>query len=133
VVDLMGARRARRLRRQRGSASAELLWTLPFIMVCLLVALQLFFAVGTAVSAERAARAGARASSLGGSGEVAARQALLPWLRGSARITAGGGYANVSVRIPLLLPREVPYVFRDRVPREVSRSAEMPVSEGFGF
>jgi TadE-like protein len=119
--------------RERGSASAELLWTLPFLMVCLLVALQLFFAASTAVSANNAARAGARASSLGGDGQAAARQALVPWLRGSARIAAGGGAASVTVQMPLLLPKGVPYVFRDQVPTTVSRSAQLPVSEGFGF
>jgi hypothetical protein len=119
--------------RERGSASAELLWTLPFLMVCLFVALQLFFAASTAVSANTAARAGARASSLGGNGQAAARAALVPWLRGSARIAAGGGAASVTVQMPLLLPRGVPYVFRDQLPRTVSRSAQMPVSEGSGF
>jgi hypothetical protein len=120
--------------RERGSASAELLWTLPFLMVCLFVALQLFFAASTAVSANSAARAGARASSLGGNGQAAARAALVPWLRGSARIAAGGGAASVTVRMPLLLlPRGVPYVFRDQLPRTVTRSAQMPVSEGVGF
>jgi hypothetical protein len=82
---------------------------------------------------DSAARAGARASSLGGNGQAAARAALVPWLRGSARIAAGGGAASVTVRMPLLLPRGVPYVFGDRIPRTVSRSAQLPVSEGTGF
>jgi hypothetical protein len=129
-----GAERPPRARAERGAASgaasAELLWVLPFILVCLLVAVQLFIVGATAVSANAAARAGARASSIGGSGQAAARDALVPWLRGSARIVAGRGYARVQVRIPLLIS-DLPYV-SDDIPRTLSRSAQMPVPDDFG-
>jgi hypothetical protein len=122
--------RRTRARAERGSASAELLWLLPFMLVCLLVAVQLLIVGATAVSANAAARAGARASSMGGSGHAAARNALVPWLRGSARIAAGRGSARVQVRIPLLIG-DLPYV-SDDIPRTLTRSAHMPVPGNFG-
>jgi len=119
-----------RRRGERGAASAELLWLLPFMLVCLLVAVQLFIVGATAVSATAAARAGARASSMGGSGQAAARNALVPWLRGSAVIVTGAGSARVQVRIPLLIG-DLPYV-SDDIPRTMTRSAQMPVPDDFG-
>ncbi|MFC5718927.1 TadE/TadG family type IV pilus assembly protein [Streptomyces gamaensis] len=110
-----GARAAapgRRARRQRGSASVELLGFLPVLMLVGLAAVQLGLVAYAAQQAGSAARAAARTASLDDPrltpGE-AGRAALSGWLEldgadapscdGAARTTA-----TVSVRVPSVVP-----------------------------
>jgi hypothetical protein len=86
-----------------GSASLELVGVLPFLLVAILVAAQLAMAGASLWSASLAARAGARASLVGGRADAVARAALPPVLREGARVGTGGGVA-VEVPLPRLLP-----------------------------
>jgi hypothetical protein len=88
---------------EEGSASLELIGVLPFLLLAVLVAAQLAIAGASLWSASIAARAGARASLVGGPAGVAARAALPPTLRQGARV---GGSAGVSVEVPV--PRLLP-------------------------
>ena len=94
-----------RARGEEGSASLELVGVLPFLLVAILVAAQLALAGASLWSAGLAARAGARASLVGGRADAVARAALPPMLRKGARVsTATGGGATVEVAMPRLLP-----------------------------
>jgi hypothetical protein len=88
---------------ERGSASLELVGTLPFLLLAVLVAGQLAIAGHALWSAGIAARAGARAALVGGRAEAAAKAALPPPLREEARIGTAGG-TSVEVPVPRLLP-----------------------------
>ena len=88
---------------ERGSASVELVGVLPFLLVAILVAAQLALAGQALWSAAIAARAGARASLVGGGAEGAARAALPPPLRDGAEVRDSGG-VSVAVPVPRLLP-----------------------------
>jgi pilus assembly protein CpaE len=89
---------------ERGSASVELVGVLPFLVVAVLVAAQLAMAGASLWSASFAARAGARASLVGGGVEATARAALPPPLRRTARIDPERDGAVVEVQMPRLLP-----------------------------
>ena len=89
---------------ERGSASLELIGVLPFLLVAVLVAAQLAIAGASLWSASLAARAGARASLVGGRAEAAARAALPPPLRSGTRVGVDGGATAVEVPLPRLLP-----------------------------
>lgn len=91
------------MRREKGSASLELVGVLPFLFLAILVAAQLAMAGASLWSAGLAARAGARAALVGGHADSVARAALPPTLRGGARIATAGG-AAVEVPLPRLLP-----------------------------
>jgi hypothetical protein len=89
--------------RRGGQASVELVAVLPALAVCLVIAGQTV-AVGWALwSAGTAARAGARAEEVGGSGEAVARRALPSTLRDDAVVRTSDG-VRVKVRVPSLLP-----------------------------
>lgn len=91
------------VRREGGTASVELIATVPFLLLAALVAAQLL-AVGHALwSAGLAARAGARADLVGRDAGRAARQALPGPLRSGAEVTAGEE-VGVRVVVPRLLP-----------------------------
>jgi len=92
------------LRGERGSASLELVGTLPFLLLAVLIAAQLAVAGASLWSAGIAARAGARASAVGRPARAAARAALPPSLRDGARVAAAGGGVGVEVPVPGLLP-----------------------------
>ncbi len=77
---------------------------LPFLLLAILVAAQLAIAGASLWSASVAARAGARASLVGGAAGAAARRALPPGLREDARVGAAGGGVAVEVSVPRLLP-----------------------------
>ena len=100
----MPSKASERVRRERGSASLELVGVLPFLLVAVLVAAQLAIAGASLWSASLAARAGARAALVGGRGEEVARAALPPALREGARIESGGSGVAVEVPLPRLLP-----------------------------
>jgi hypothetical protein len=89
---------------ERGSASLELVGALPFLLVAVLIAAQIAIAGASLWSASFAARAGARASLVGGRAEAAARAALPPPLRKGARVSVDGGATRVEVPLPRLLP-----------------------------
>jgi hypothetical protein len=77
---------------------------LPFLLVAILVAAQLGLAGASLWSASIAARAGARASLVGGRPAAVARAALPSVLRRGAKVGTGGGGVAVEVPLPRLLP-----------------------------
>lgn len=89
--------------REGGTASVELIATVPFLLLAVLVAAQLALAGQALWSAGVAARAGARAALVGGDAAAAARRALPPPLRSGAKVEDAG---TVSVRVPI--PRLLP-------------------------
>lgn len=90
-----------------GTASVELIATIPFLLFVLAVAVQATLAGHALWSAGVAARAGARAALVGGDPEAVARRALPPSLRRTSRVdeVEGGGAVSVRVRVPSLLPQ----------------------------
>jgi hypothetical protein len=96
-------------RGEEGSASLELVGVLPFLLLAILVAAQLGIAGASLWSAGVAARAGARASLVGGSATVVARRSLPPGLRDGARVATGGDGVAVEVPIPRLVPGLPPF------------------------
>jgi hypothetical protein len=80
-----------------------LIAVVPFLLLAVAVAAQIAIAGQALWSASIAARAGARAALVGGSGSVAARRALPTAMRSGAEIEASG---EVSVRVPI--PRLFP-------------------------
>jgi hypothetical protein len=89
--------------REQGTASIELIGTLPFLLLAILIAAQLVL-VGQALwSAGIAARAGARAALVGGDPARAARAALPPAMRAGSRVERSRG-VSVDVPVPRLLP-----------------------------
>jgi hypothetical protein len=90
-------------RAERGQVSAELIAVIPALVLAVLVAAQLGLVGWALWSAGSAARAGARASHVGGDAEAAARSSLPDRLRKGARVSAEDG-VEVRVRIPTLLP-----------------------------
>ncbi len=91
-------------RGEEGSASLELVGVLPFLLLAILVAAQLAIAGASLWSASVAARAGARASLVGGSPAAVARRALPPSLRAGARVASGPDGVAVQVPVPRLVP-----------------------------
>jgi hypothetical protein len=91
-------------RGEEGSASLELVGVLPFFLLAVLVAAQLAIAGASLWSASVAARAGARASLVGGAVGPVARGALPPPLREGARIGSDDRGIEVEVPVPRLLP-----------------------------
>jgi hypothetical protein len=90
-------------RREEGTASIELIATVPFLLLAVLVAVQIALAGHTLWSASVAARAGARAALVGADATAAARRALPPSLRERAEVS-GSGPVSVKVPLPWLLP-----------------------------
>jgi TadE-like protein len=90
--------------RQRGQASVETVALLP-VLVALTFAMWQAAAAGWAlVSAESAARAGARAALAGSPPRPAALAALPGSMRSGARVVDSGGEVTVRVHIPAVLP-----------------------------
>ncbi|HEX6229326.1 MAG TPA: hypothetical protein VFZ41_07670 [Solirubrobacterales bacterium] len=88
---------------ESGTASIEMIATLPFLLLAVMVAAQLGL-VGQALwSAGIAARAGARTALVGGSAPKAARRALPPSMRQGSVVREKEGVA-VRVAVPRLLP-----------------------------
>jgi hypothetical protein len=90
-------------RREDGTASIELVAVVPFLLLAVLVAAQLGLAGQALWSAGVAARAGARATLVGGDARAAARRALPSSMRTGAEVR-GGEVVSVRVAIPQLLP-----------------------------
>lgn len=90
-------------RREDGTASVEMVAVVPFLLLAALVAAQIGLAGQALWSAGVAARAGARASLVGGDATVAARHALPSSMQDGAEVHEGDAIA-VRVDIPRLLP-----------------------------
>ena len=90
-------------RGQEGTASVELVATLPALLAGLLIAAQLAAAGHALWSAGIAARAGARAALVGEDAGRAARRALPGPFREAAEVSASDG-VRVRVPVPRLLP-----------------------------
>jgi hypothetical protein len=75
----------------------------PFLLLAVLVAAQIVLAGEALWSAGVAARAGARATLVGGDAEAAARRALPSAMQGGAEVSADD-VVSVRVGIPKLLP-----------------------------
>jgi hypothetical protein len=109
------------VKRSDGTASVELIAVLPALLLALLIAAQLAAAGHALWSAALASRAGARAAIVGDDAVPAARRALPPGLRKSARIRDSGA-VSVRVAVPRLLPK---------LPRiEVGASSALSVDGG---
>jgi hypothetical protein len=90
--------------RERGQASAELLGTVPAVLLVGLVLWQLVVAGQAVWLCANAARAAARAEAVGRDGPAAARSALPRSLARGLRVeNAEGGAVRVRLRVPFLL------------------------------
>lgn len=89
--------------REDGTASVELVATIPFLLLAVLVAAQIALAGHALWSASVAARAGARAALVGKDATEAARRALPPAMRRGSEVE-GSGEVSVRVGVPRLLP-----------------------------
>ncbi|HKG35999.1 MAG TPA: hypothetical protein VKA89_06130 [Solirubrobacterales bacterium] len=90
-------------RAQEGTASVELVASLPALVLALLIAAQLAAAGHALWSAGIAARAGARAALVGNDPARSARGALPGLLRRGSEVRAADG-VRVTVSVPRLLP-----------------------------
>jgi hypothetical protein len=90
-------------RREGGTASVEMVAVVPFLLLAVLVAAQIALAGQALWSAGMAARAGARATLVGGDALVAARRALPPSMRAGAELS-DEQVVSVRVIVPRLLP-----------------------------
>ncbi|HXF31744.1 MAG TPA: hypothetical protein VN522_09485 [Solirubrobacterales bacterium] len=89
---------------EEGTASVELVAAIPFLLLALAVAAQIALAGQALWSASVAARAGARATLVGGDPKAAARQALPPSMRDGAVVEEEDEAIAVKVPVPTLLP-----------------------------
>jgi hypothetical protein len=85
---------------EQGQASVELIATVPALLLCGLVCLQLLAAGYALTLADGAAEAAALAVAAGGDAPRAARAALPGWARSRARISVRGGRVDVLLRPP---------------------------------
>ena len=88
---------------EEGTASVELVAVVPFLLLAILVAAQIALAGQALWSASVAARAGARASLVGGDASAAARASLPRSMREGVRVKEEDGVA-VGVEVPRLIP-----------------------------
>ncbi len=88
---------------ERGTASVELVASLPLLLLAILVAAQITLAGQSLWAAAVASRAGARAALVGRDAGAAARRALPPSLREGAKV-GDAGAVSVRVVVPRLLP-----------------------------
>jgi len=123
---IIGERRAgaRRPTGDRGQSAIEFLGVLPFLLLLIVAALQLFYTMYTVNATDTAVRAAARAESLSGSPQQAANDALPSFLRSSLQPVnyPAPETVTVSVKIPVLFPGLSFPVFH------VDRSASMPAA-----
>jgi pilus assembly protein CpaE len=100
---MASAPRRRGPRGESGQASVDLIGAIPALLVAVLLAAQLIAAGHALWSAGLAARAGARASIVGGDPGRAARRALPTLLRDDARVSEDDA-VSVRVSVPRLFP-----------------------------
>jgi hypothetical protein len=90
---------------ERGQASVELLGILPAALLVVLAGWQLVLAGHTLWLAGNAARAGARAQTVGADPGSAVRRSLPSYLRRGLSVNGGqDGQVRVRVRIPIVAP-----------------------------
>lgn len=99
----MSRQAANSVRREGGTASVELIAAIPFLLLAVLVAAQIGLAGQALWSAAIAARAGARAATVGGDAAIAARRALPLSMRAGAEVDDSDA-VSVRVAVPHLLP-----------------------------
>jgi hypothetical protein len=99
----MSSRRIQVARGERGTASVELVAVVPFLLLALAVAAQIVLAGQALWSAGVAARAGARATLVGGDAESVAKGTLPAAMRPRTEVDADGA-VTVAVTVPRLLP-----------------------------
>jgi hypothetical protein len=91
---------------QSGQASVELIGVLPFVVLVTAIGWQLVLAGQAAWMSANAARAGARAQTVGRDPEAAARSALPRAMRRGLEVERKkGGAVRVRLRVPLILGR----------------------------
>jgi hypothetical protein len=89
---------------ERGQASTELVGMLWWMLLCALIVWQLLLAAWSVDQAANAARTASRVEARGGDAEKAARYAVSGGLRDGLRVKMTGEKAEVSVRIPIVVP-----------------------------
>jgi hypothetical protein len=107
---------------ERGSASIELLGSLPYLILAALLAWQLLLVATTLTAAQNAARNGSRAASLGDNPITAATGSLPDWLADDATAQSPPGSNRVTVTVPV--PIVAPGFTSDQL--VVRRSAHLP-------
>ncbi|MFE1754584.1 TadE/TadG family type IV pilus assembly protein [Streptomyces anandii] len=99
---------ARDRRRDRGQVAIEYLGFIPVLMLVAVAVIQIGLVAWAAQQAGTAARAGARAASLGMSAQQGCQEAVADSLSGRTRCSqaSGGGTVTVvaTVRIPSIIP-----------------------------
>ena len=94
----------RLIREERGQASTELVGMLWWMLLCALIVWQLLLAAWSVDQAANAARTASRVEARGGDAEKAARYAVSGGLRDGLKVKIAGEKAEVSVRIPIVVP-----------------------------
>ena len=94
----------RLLSEERGQASTELLGMLWWMLLCARIVWQLLLAAWSVDQAANAARTASRVEARGGDAEKAARWAVSEGLRKGLEVEVSGERAEVSVRIPIVVP-----------------------------
>lgn len=94
----------RLIREERGQASTELVGMLWWMLLCALIVWQLLLAAWSVDQAANAARTASRVEARGGDAEKAARYAVSGGLRDGLKVKMTGEKAEVSVRIPIVVP-----------------------------
>ena len=89
---------------ERGQASTELVGMLWWMLLCALIVWQLLLAAWSVDQAANAARTASRVEARGGDAEKAARYAVSGGLRKGLKVKMTGEKAEVSVRIPIVVP-----------------------------
>lgn len=95
-------------RRDRGQVAVEYLGFIPVLMLVAMAVVQIGLIAYTAQQAGTAARAGARAASLGQSSEQACAGAVSGWLAGGTSCPASYGGKEVTVTAGVHIPSIVP-------------------------
>src|SRR6476619_1188201 len=90
--------------RSRGQASIETALLVPALVALTLACWQALLVGWTAISAEHAARAAARARLVGAAVQPAAAGALPVAMRGGLQVRTSGGAVSVRVSVPQLIP-----------------------------
>lgn len=108
-------------RNDRGTAALEFVGAVPFLLLSGAIALQFGLVGWTAISTQDAARAAARAASLGKSPSAAAAQALPSGLQ-LVGVTGGPSGSGYSYSVVVKTPAIVPLLELG----EVTRTADMP-------
>jgi hypothetical protein len=111
----------RRLRDERGQASAEFLGMVFWLMLAAVFCWQLFLGAWTANQATNAARTASRVAARDGDPEKAARNAVSAPLRGGFHdFEEAGEKATVRLKIPIIFPGLTAEGF------SITRSATLP-------